>query len=341
MPTPSNEVLRARRAIDIAAPATGNAVGSPGSTTPVQNLQPPPIRSFFTPQGATGQSVPGISWDWLKWLQQLFSTIKGQTTSFEDTRANRVANYPAGNYQAGSTFFETDTGLTYIDNGTNWVYTAGIEQVTQATLPTGLGVSDTGLLVNVTDFRHTLQWSGSAWEWGPGDMGSGQVASFLSNPGAGWNLCDGSSVNYLNSDGTVSAITLPNYTTPAYLKLGTTANAGPNAPSGTTSSVSAGTPAGTVSAPSFTGTPVTPTFTGSAGTTGVESADTTVQSGTGASVASASHTHGFTPAGTISTVTPAGAVSAPTFTGSALPTHSHAPGTIDLTNTVLLAYFRQ
>jgi hypothetical protein len=117
---------------------------------------------------------------------------------------------------------------------------------------------------------------------------------------------------------------LPNYTTAAYLKLGTVLAMGPNAASGLTDLVSGGTPSGTNSVPTFTGTPAT---------TSVESADTANVAVTGAtSVAAANHTH---------TVTPAGTVTAPAFTGAALPPHAHGPGTLDLENTQLLAFYRQ
>lgn len=200
---------------------------------------------------------------------------------------------------------------------------SAIEPVTQATLPTNLTVNQKGFIVEVSDYAHTLRWTGSGWEWGPGDSGSGYLAPFLAAPAqAGWKLCDGSTVKQLNGDGSLSDVTLPDYTTAAYLKLGKTASIGPNAPSGASEAVSAGTPAGTNSAPVFTGTP---------GTTGVDSADTVASAGA-VSVSAGAHTHPFTPAGT---------VSAPVFSGNLLPTHSHGAGTLELENTQLLAYFRQ
>jgi len=82
--------------------------------------------------------------------------------------------------------------------------------------------------------------------------------------------------------------------------------------------VSAGTPAGTVSQPTFTGTQ---------GTTSANSG-AAVKVGTSSSNASpTAHTH---------TLTPAGTVSQPTFSGSALGTHQHAAasaGTPSGTNT--------
>lgn len=185
-----------------------------------------------------------------------------------------------------------------------------VDPVTLANLPV-LTSEDSGFIVYVTDFNHTLQWDGTAWQWGPGDSGSGYFGFFLQAPTAGgWHLCDGSSVEMLNADGTTTLVALPNYSSNPYLKVGTSASAGPNAPSGESESVSAGTPEGT----------------NAAKVSGTESADATVQSGSGASVAAAGHTH---------------TVAGQTFTGSAMAVHQHGPGTIDLQNTVLMAFFRQ
>jgi hypothetical protein len=205
------------------------------------------------------------------------------------------------------------------------IIASAIQPFTQSALPTNLTANEKGFLVEVSDFGHTLRWNGSGWGWGPGDSGSGYISGFLETPTAsGWALCDGSTVKRLNSDGTLTSVTLPDYTTASYLKLGITANVGPNAPSGSTAAITAGTPAGTNSAPTFTGTP---------GTTSVESADTANVAVTGAtSVAAANHTH---------TLTPAGIVSAPAFTGNPMATHSHGAGTLDLQNTQLQAYYRQ
>lgn len=252
------------------------------------------------------------------------NAINGLPDLLEDTHENRLASFPASSYADGSIFFETDRAVFYVDVAGTWKYASGVMQATQASLPTDLGAADAGFLVNVADYGHLLQWTGSIWEWGPGELGSGFIQSFLSAPsGNGWRLCDGSMVHRLNSNGTLTAVMLPNVGTGTYLKLGTAAVPGPNAASGQTAAITAGTPAGTVSQPTFTGTP---------DVSGDESADQAVQSGAGANVAAQNHTH---------TLTPTGTVSQPTFTGTPLATHSHGPGTLDLNNTVLLAYYRQ
>jgi hypothetical protein len=198
------------------------------------------------------------------------------------------------------------------------------QNFTQETLP-HLTQSDAGALIHVTDFNHVLQWTGNGWEWGPGDSGGGFIQAFLTAPAvAGWHICDGSTVKMLNGDGTTSSVTLPDYTTAAYLKLGKILAAGPNAASGQTDPTDVGAPTGVVSAPTFIGTP---------GVTGIESADLANVSTSGSSTAAAQgHTHNFTPQGT---------VTAPTFIGNDPGPHTHGPGNLDLENTTLLAYFRQ
>ena len=257
-------------------------------TVVLQNAPPPPLTSAFNAPAqksgegfmrGQGANQSGISFQWQQWFQSLLASIQSQL-------ANIAAN--------------------------------AITPFTQATLPT-LTAADKGFLAVVTDYNHLLEWNGTAWEWGPGENGSGYVEAFLAAPtSVGWHLCDGSTVNQLNANGTISPVTLPNYTTASYLKLATVSAAGPNPPSGATGATSGGTPSGTNASSAVTGT------------TGVESADQTVQSGSGVSVAAASHTH-----------SEGGSAAGQLFSGAALPTHTHTPGTIDLENTTLLGYFRQ
>ena len=176
------------------------------------------------------------------------------------------------------------------------------------------------ILAYVFDYNHTLQWTGTGWEWGPGDGGSGMFAPFAFAPsGLGWHACDGSTgVLYLKSDGTTGTVTLPNtVSTPAYMKAG--ASYSPT--------ISAGTPP-TISAPTFTGTPVTPTGTVGAiaqtTTGGVNVAVTSVTT-----VAVESHTHPA-PSLSMNSLTPAGTISAPVATSSGDPS-----------NFGVLLYFRQ
>lgn len=160
-----------------------------------------------------------------------------------------------------------------------------------------------GTLVEVTDYAHVLRWTGSAYEWGPGESGSGYFAPFAVSPtGSGWHLCDGTAgVTYLKSDGTTGTVTLPNTAaTPAYLKLG---------PAYSATITAATVP--TISTPTFAGTPVTPAGTVSAIAAGSGVINVLASSVT--SVTTAAHTHPA-PTFTGSPLTPAGTVSTPTAT---------------------------
>lgn len=134
------------------------------------------------------------------------------------TRAERIA-FDVANLPIRALWVEEDTGLVYRwdTSGASiaWLYLTGIYARTQAqiaTLQATLGPDDAGLLLNVTDYGHVLQWSASAWKWGPGEQGSGmQIAFTVAPAGSGWQLCNGSSgVNYLKSTGALGTTTVSN-----------------------------------------------------------------------------------------------------------------------------------
>lgn len=226
----------------------------------------------------TASDFAGVNQDFATLLQNLNDRFRridnlipsGASASalIIDTHAHRT-NYAAGSYK-GYLYFETDRGLVYVSmpnaggqNSYAWSYVAGVLQTTQAAIAgLALGANDKNLLANVTDYGHLLQWSGSQFGWGPGEVGSGfiQLFAYAPSPTTGWHLCDGTaSVKYLLSTGALSSgVTLPNLNgSPAYPKMG-------------------GSYTGTINA---------------AGNTGSPSATTTVASGSGATVASSSHTH--------------------------------------------------
>jgi hypothetical protein len=62
-----------------------------------------------------------------------------------------------------------------------------------------------------TTYTHCHRWTGSAWEWGPGETGSAFVQGFAIAPGTGWKLCDGtgSPVTYEKADGTTATVAIP------------------------------------------------------------------------------------------------------------------------------------
>ena len=232
-----------------------------------------------------------------------------QWSTFEtirDTKANR-ANFTASAYY-GWLYIETDTNseAVFQSIGSAWVFVCGISRGVLADIPT-LTTDDENYLYEVTDYGHVLRWNGSAWLWGPGDLGSGFYQLFETTPTAqGWQICDGSTVARLNADGTTTNVTVPNVTTPAYLKGGITA-AAVAAASGLTTSVSGGTPAGTVSAIAATAT-----------------APLTTLNAVGQDTADNAHTH-----------------PAPTFTGSALAGHDHGPNSLELRNKQAILYYRR
>lgn len=250
----------------------------------------------------------------------------------QDVHANRIL-HPPGPLPLGSIYIETDRGLTYINrfvSSTNaWVYLEGTFQQTQsqvAALVATLGVNDTGLLLDVTDYAHVLRWTGTVFTFqDPADI-PGRIVGFLVDPfpTTGWHVCDGSMVSQLLPDGTLfGPYAIPNLTgTPGYLKFGPAASPAVNSPVAPTLTMNPYTPAGTNSTVSFTpaGTNSTPVFTGTPQTFG------DVAQGAGA----------LTAHSTPNPYTPAGTVSAPTFTGSAgtVPAETFTGTPATLTGTI-------
>lgn len=228
------------------------------------------------------------------------------------THASRL-NTPAANYPLGTLFYETDRRIEYIVSGSPlvWTYKSGTYATILASIPTDLTVNDAGFLFAVTNFKHVLQWSGSAWDWGPDDIGSDFYVISENALGIGWQLVNGATVDRLNADATVTSVTLDDMTVPGYLKGALVATA-VAASSGLTTSVSGGTPAGSVSS----------TFTGTA--SGTQAADNTGASSVNVVPAP------YTPAGSVSS----------SFTGSALTGHAHGPNTLELRNKQGRLYYR-
>jgi len=218
------------------------------------------------------------------------------------------------------------------------------------TKPTTLGPQDVGKLFYAVDFDRTFRWTGYAWVNAPGEDPQCEIRFFSGDqdPGLGWHLCNGATITRSKNDGTTINVTVPDYTTSAYIKAGIAASIGPNAAAGASSSDSAGTPAGTISTPTFTGSALGThahelpfVFSGSnlilctSFSTGANRTMVTTFLGAGTSGSLA-----VEKSNTISAGTPAGTISTPTFTGSALGGHSHSANTLELRNSVLKAYYR-
>src|SRR5215469_5800097 len=242
----------------------------PGSVNSA--LGPPPLQTPLNQQAdqtgvpfqERGQPRSELNPQWLAWLNALYQRVILQPRMVSVTQS-QLTDLAA--------FLRTFDAVV-------------LPNFDPATGTVSLGTAP--ILAYVTDYNHTLQWTGTGWEWGPGESGSGMLVSFAIAPtGNGWHACDGSSgVHYLKADGTTGTVTLPNtVSTPAYIRETFGYN--------------------NTIVPAVDPTISTPTFTGSLDTTSTPSTSVTVVQGTGASiiVANATHTHTVTPTGTISTPT--------------------------------------
>jgi hypothetical protein len=76
-------------------------------------------------------------------------------------------------------------------------------------VPVDLGPNDLGFLLYVVDFNHLLRWNGSAWGFGPGDVGNGFYRDFAIAPQEpGWVACTGQATTYLAVGATLRAVTM-------------------------------------------------------------------------------------------------------------------------------------
>lgn len=260
-------------------------------------------------------------------------SISGETVY--DTSANMV-NYAPSAFSPGTFYFQNDRGILYVDNGTAWQYFTGTYPRLQselAALAATLGTGDTGLLVNVTDYNHMLQWTGSAWQAGPGEQMGNFFQDFATGGPAnpiGWHVCDGSSVSHLKADGSLSTpeILPDTQSFPAYRKLGSSYSQVITAATRPLLTMDSYTPQGTNSVPLLTmnsytpgGTIVSSLAMNSYTPAGTNSALTFTGTAVGilntlfVSVAGA--TVGLTALdGSQSTYTPNGTINTPTFTGT-------------------------
>jgi len=142
--------------------------------------------------------------------------LSASAVILSDTRANRIAHYPAASYPLHTLFYETDTTLIYIValvlGVHTWVYFSGTYSITQpyiAGFIMGLNTPDTGLLMWVSDYNHILQWNGAQLIWAPGELGSDYFVFGPAMTAVGWVPANGVNVSYLKKDGTTGNRTLP------------------------------------------------------------------------------------------------------------------------------------
>ncbi len=144
----------------------------------------------------------------------------------QDTHANRVNYDPEFYFKLF--YFETDRDVFYISQEVNgvwtWVYSSGEMRGTLSPdlKPTGLGTNDEGFLFYATDFFHKHRWTGSAWEFAPGDPGSKFIVEGIAVPLGGlWQLCDGTAVTVDQANGTTASVTTPDTTGDIFIQGGT------------------------------------------------------------------------------------------------------------------------
>lgn len=201
----------------------------------MRNVARPPTTSEFVDKKGYLRRV---------WLQ-LWGEL--QRTVIQTPWANRGA-FAAGNYPEGSLLVITDHPLIFVSRLALWKYKAGHFRSNLAGKPS-LTAADDELLYEVTDYDHILRWSGTAWGWGAGNPSpSGIYGLFETAPTtSGWQICDGSTIARLNADATTTNVTVPNVSTPRYLKGGTSA-AAVAAAAGTVANTTATNQAATVDA---------------------------------------------------------------------------------------------
>jgi hypothetical protein len=164
-----------------------------------------------------------VPWSmWFRWL-----TGPGLAHYLQGTHAERIAVddngdplVPASDYRPGTWLWEEDRTVMYqsriVTEGTPaaakavWAYAFGTMRALLADIPADLGAYDTDFLFFGIDYAHTWRWSGTAWEYAPGDRASGEIAWFAADPGAGWALCDGTATTHSTASAGTAAFTTPN-----------------------------------------------------------------------------------------------------------------------------------
>lgn len=217
---------------------------------------------------------------------------------------------------------------TVTSQGTALASVPGVNRWALASQPT-LGAGDAGYVAFVSDYGHFVRWTGTAWEFAPGDAGNGFFSMRpLAPQEVGWQLCDGTATDYLVVGGgtlTASAFTTPNLNgSAAYLK----------AAAAYTGTINAAGGASGATAPALSGSTASESSHTHTGVTGTENQSTSATlSGALDPLPSPNHTHNFT--------TGAGSAHSHGVGTLAVASHTHGIGTLDPANLATLVYFRR
>lgn len=128
-----------------------------------------------------------------------------------DTNARRSL-YEAGRFVDGSLFYVSDRDVYYIARAGVWKYFYGTMRAALASIPAGLGADDTGFLFYSTNYVRTWRWTGSAWDYAPGERLHKEIAWYPGTLPNGWALCDGSAVTVSTAAGATASFTTPDLT---------------------------------------------------------------------------------------------------------------------------------
>lgn len=104
---------------------------------------------------------------------------------------------------------ETETGvptrtwltiLSRLHDAGGWVETYATVIESLLDVPTTLTSEDAGQLIALRPYGHVLRWTGTLWQFAPGDLGAGSLQTFGTGvvpQGDGWVLCNGQTTDYL------------------------------------------------------------------------------------------------------------------------------------------------
>lgn len=114
-----------------------------------------------------------------------------------------------------------------------WQYVAGQHYATLANIPSlGMGSRDTGVLFEASDYKHMYRWTGTVWDYAPGDPGSAYIVGTQGSAPAGglWGKCDGTTYTRSTPTGGTASFATRDLTNGDFLKAGNAGHAAAVAP---------------------------------------------------------------------------------------------------------------